>query len=332
MRNTVLILASLEDIHAQSLATIIRKEYGCRPVIWDCAGFPATDSLGFSMAQDGSRDFSIRAADGTDVVLESLLSVWWRRPGKFKISESVEDPKVRGYCVSECSAFFRGIFDTLGVPVVNHPVAENAAARKPAQLESACAVGLTIPRTLMTNDPHAVTNFWKEQKGDAIYKTFTPPSWQMAETRPLTEEALKGLDQLRHAPIIVQERIEKGVDVRVNVFGADVFAASVQTRMSAAELDWRLDLSATWKDHVLPTEIADKLRQLIKRLDLEYGCIDMRQRPDESYVFLEVNPSGQFLFIEIDTRQPLLRSLAKLLIPGSSQMGGAHSRPALRRK
>jgi inactivated superfamily I helicase len=34
-----------------------------------------------------------------------------------------------------------------------------------------------------------------------------------------------------------------------------------------------------------------------------------------------VNPSGQFLFIEIDTGQPLVRALAELLVAGRAMEG-----------
>jgi hypothetical protein len=49
-------------------------------------------------------------------------------------------------------------------------------------------------------------------------------------------------------------------------------------------------------------------------LGLNYGCIDLRQKPDGEYVFFEVNPSGQFLFVQLDTGQPLIQSICKLLL------------------
>lgn len=142
----------------------------------------------------------------------------------------------------------------------------------------------------------------------------TATSWAFTETRVLTEEDLAHLDRLRHAPIIVQEKIEKGVDVRVNVFGDAVYACEVKTSLPQAALDWRVDMTAQWYDHDLPEEIADKLRALLRALKLHYGCIDMRRQPDGEYRFFEVNPSGQFLFAEIDTGQPLLCALAELLL------------------
>ncbi|HEY5742033.1 MAG TPA: hypothetical protein VIS99_05775, partial [Terrimicrobiaceae bacterium] len=63
-----------------------------------------------------------------------------------------------------------------------------------------------------------------------------------------------------------------------------------------------------------------KLISLLRALKLHYGCIDLRRRPDGGYCFFEVNPSGQFLFAEIDTGQPLLRSLAELLIDAGTTL------------
>jgi glutathione synthase/RimK-type ligase-like ATP-grasp enzyme len=175
-------------------------------------------------------------------------------------------------------------------------------------------IGLDIPKTIMSNDPNHIRNFWESLDGRCIYKPFASPIWTFSETRLLTKEDLEDLDKLHYAPIIVQEKIEKGTDVRVNIFGEAIFAASVKTHVPAAELDWRIDLTAKWEEHNLPDVIERQLISLLNNLSLHYGCIDLRQQPDGTYRFFEVNPSGQFLFVEIDTGQPLLRSLAKLLV------------------
>jgi hypothetical protein len=60
---------------------------------------------------------------------------------------------------------------------------------------------------------------------------------------------------------------------------------------------------------------------LMTTLQLDYGCIDMRQQPDGEYVFFEINPAGQFLFAEIDTSEPLSAAMARLLVEGSRFSG-----------
>ena len=157
---------------------------------------------------------------------------------------------------------FKGALDVIDVPIINHPFREQRAAYKPFQLSAARRAGLAIPRTLMSNDPAAIRAFWDSVHGRCIYKPFTAPFWTMSETRPLTPEDLDDLDTLRHAPIIVQQKIERGLDVRVNIFGDVVFAAAVETHVAEAALDWRMDLTATWREHHLPDNVAASLERL----------------------------------------------------------------------
>ena len=60
----------------------------------------------------------------------------------------------------------------------------------------------------------------------------------------------------------------------------------------------------------------------MRRFGLEYGAIDLRLTPDGRYVFLELNPAGQFLYIEQMTGQPITAALAsKLLRPSNLRSG-----------
>ena len=55
------------------------------------------------------------------------------------------------------------------------------------------------------------------------------------------------------------------------------------------------------------------LLALRRRLGLWYGAIDLRRAPDGEFVFLEINPAGQWLFVEYATGQPIAQELAALL-------------------
>ena len=48
-------------------------------------------------------------------------------------------------------------------------------------------------------------------------------------------------------------------------------------------------------------------------LNVQYGTIDMKLREDGEYVFLELNPQGQFLYMEIKTGLPITRAMAEFL-------------------
>jgi hypothetical protein len=312
MKKTVLIVAPSEDTHALTVSSILRSLFDTEAIIWDNSCIPTEDAASFIL-RSSNISFEIKSLKEY-ISLDSLCSIWWRRPRTFKLDVGITDPKVHEYCLRECEAFFKGIIDSLDVPIINNPLFEIAASRKPLQLKVAQKVGLSIPETIMSNDPDEIIKFWKKMNGNCIYKAFNSPSWQLVETRMLKEDDLNYLDKLRHSPIIVQEKIEKGLDIRVNIFGEKVFAGYVNTSIQAAQSDWRLDLNAKWNECLLPVPMKQNLISLLRRLGLHYGCIDLRQKPDGTYVFLEVNPSGQFIFLEVDTGQPITKSFAELLL------------------
>ncbi len=51
----------------------------------------------------------------------------------------------------------------------------------------------------------------------------------------------------------------------------------------------------------------------MQSLGLVYGAVDLRRAPDGREVFLEINPAGEWLFVEERTRQPITKALAEVL-------------------
>jgi hypothetical protein len=71
-----------------------------------------------------------------------------------------------------------------------------------------------------------------------------------------------------------------------------------------------------WRPYDLPAPTAEGLLALMRRLGLEYGAVDFRVTPEGEHVFLEVNPAGQFLFIENATGMKIADTLAGHLANG----------------
>lgn len=310
---TALILADKRDAHARVVATRLWEEHRVNCIIWSFEQFPRNERLSF--VTEGSR---IRA-DGPALAgsIEEILSIWWRRPGHVNASSAIMEERVRGFVNRESNEFLLGVLESLGAPIINNPRHQSFACRKPLQLTSAISVGLKIPRTLLSNDPERIRDFWSELNGRCIYKAFSSPPWTALETRRMTRSDLDALHNAALCPMIVQEEIERLCDIRVNIIGTELFAAKVSPKHPIATVDSRFDVTAVWEAMSLPNEVTDKLYTLMRVLKLDYGCIDMRQQPDGEFVFLEINPAGQFLFIEIDTGQPLSAAMARLLVQGS---------------
>ena len=64
----------------------------------------------------------------------------------------------------------------------------------------------------------------------------------------------------------------------------------------------------------IPNEIVCKLQLLMKELVLESGSIDMIVTPDDKYVFLEVNPVGQFDYVGKRCNYQLDKEIALTLL------------------
>ena len=61
------------------------------------------------------------------------------------------------------------------------------------------------------------------------------------------------------------------------------------------------------------TDIQTKCRCLMQRLNLNYGAIDFVLDKQGNYVFLEINPNGQWAWIEHLTGLPISKEIVKCL-------------------
>lgn len=71
---------------------------------------------------------------------------------------------------------------------------------------------------------------------------------------------------------------------------------------------------ARFQPTTLPASTQKGIRAVMKRLGLVYGAIDLRRTPDHQDVFLEINPAGEWRFVEDRTGQPITEAMAELLV------------------
>jgi glutathione synthase/RimK-type ligase-like ATP-grasp enzyme len=291
-------------------------------VVLDLGEFPQKVRLTLSYDHPRVRHFRIRLSDGSEVPLDRCSAAWWRRPQPFAISTAMKPSSYRTFAYQESLEAFSGLWQALDLFWVNHPSLDEAASHKTYQLKVAQEVGLLVPTTLVTNDPDEVRAFVRAYgHSNTVYKAFTGTKDNWRETRVLRREELPLLDSVRHAPVIFQEYIDIGLDIRVTMVGGDLFAAAIHSSKASYKVDYRMGLrSARIEAHRLPLQIEECLRSLMKRLGLEYGAIDLRMGSDGRYFFLEINPAGQWLFIEQQSGQPITASLARLLAAGVASL------------
>jgi len=327
---SVLIVSSLADPHARAVIAALFAR-GERVELLDLTEYPTQLALTLEFA-DGHRRFRLKRPGAGTLDLETVRAVWWRRPGAFRLPDTLRDPAHRRFAQSEANTAFQGLFASMDALWVNSPYCDSKAAHKPYQLAVAQSLGLEIPQTVMTSDPEEARAFWAACDGDVIYKQFIclPEAW--SETRKLGEAENKLMDEtIRLAPVIFQRRVPAVADLRVTIIGSDIFAAAVDVRTLAYDVDVRMNLDAQHVVHTLPLDVSQKLLALMRILGLVYGAIDLRLRADGRYVFLEINPAGQFLYVEEQTGQPLTAALASHLSLGTHSRNSPlnHLEPSL---
>lgn len=262
--------------------------------------------------------------DGRSVELEEISSVWYRRPAQPEPSEEITDPDDRRFAAEESEEALLGLWRALDCTWVSHPDALEAASYKPAQLLTAAKLGFAVPRTLITAKPQEARAFVEMIYGDVIIKPLrygvlreTDEYEDVVFANPVrTEDVRSGMEAVALCPCFLQEYIDKDVEIRVTVVGKEVFSAEIHSQeVAGAEHDWRRSSAADVPHlpHALPNTITDRCVGLVRQLGLNFGAIDLIRTPDGRYVFLEINPNGQWLWVETLTGLPITDSLVRLL-------------------
>lgn len=309
---TVLILTSRLDTTADMVLEHLRGR--AEVVRADTAEFPQHATLDAHLA-DGTWH-GVLATEHRTVRLGEVSAVYHRRPGPFNLPTTMSTGE-REWAAAEARYGMGGVLGALRCRWVNHPTRNAAADYKPVQLAIARRCGLRTPQTLVTNDPDAVVKFHAEH-GPLVYKTLSGAPRQAPGWTHFTEDTTGlDLDGVRHTAHLFQPRLAKQYEVRLTVVGQRLFAARIDAGTEAAGLDWRVDHDAlTYTTMAVPPVTAARVRRLMRSLRLRFATLDFVVEPDDGWTFLEVNPNGQWGWIEHHTGMPIARAIANDLRRG----------------
>ncbi|MEV0266526.1 ATP-grasp ribosomal peptide maturase [Streptomyces sp. NPDC050617] len=308
---SILILTGRDDLTADAVVEELAKR-GEEVVRFDTADFPTASRLAVSLTGDGWAGVLVgsRAAE-----LESVKSVWWRRPNEFRTPDDWPG-HARALALSEARSGLLGVLGSLPVRWINHPAADAAANYKPRQLAVAARVGLDVPRTVITSDPDHAREFIGA--GQVVYKGLGGGVLGPGGKRQFLPVALVSAgevdDGVAGTAHLFQERVPKAFEVRLTVIGGRMFPVAIHAGSEAARLDWRSDYQSLAYEPVdMPPEVAKGVRRLMDELGLYFGALDFAVTPDGRWVFFEVNPNGQWHWIAVKARIPLVEAMADAL-------------------
>jgi hypothetical protein len=331
VRGRVIILSVPQDTHAHAMCEAIERKGG-EVAVYYTTDFP--ERLGLTI-RPARRSAALAAHDPLRRELGAQVSAVWLRRTWFSTAPAAFEESDRAIIERECRQMRRSFLALLCPAAFWVNPLHRQEPSKPAQLVAALRCGFQVPRTLASNDPSEILAFVRAAPGPVVFKTFC----SLAPTTVVTEEMLAERDLLRWTPGIYQHYVEKSYEVRVTVVGSRVFAVRINSQATArGKVDWReaqrspggkpSDLSL--ETVALPRFIEGCCQRLMRNLGLVFGTIDLILTPTNRHVFLEVNPSGQFLFVEAETGVALLDALSQMLLEGRRDYAWDSGSPSVR--
>ncbi len=186
-------------------------------------------------------------------------------------------------------------------------------------LEMAREMGLLIPETYIVETQDDLNSL---QTTELITKNFLSASlFELSDTNAImyTQELERETEiPAFFAPSLVQKKIAKKYELRVFYLAGIcwsmvIFSQEDQQTKSDSRIynHEKPNRSAPFE---LPDEVRRKLTKLMEALQLNSGSIDMIVTPENEFVFLEINPIGQFGNVSASCNYPIERAIARYLL------------------
>lgn len=276
-------------------------------------------------------EFSYKIGKGLENydLVHELGSIWFRRPGRpfeFTSKESRPSETVVSFVEDQWHAFIEGIRSIDNVFWVNDPDKNHIAENKIFQLKLAQEIGLRIPRTCITTDKEEIMKFKEKCDGNIVGKAlYSPLIEDKDEDYFIFTNIIESIEESSKrefslAPSIFQELLTNKTDYRLTIIGDHCFSVRVIRESSKGiPSDWRIIKEGLkFQPCELPSSIREKCIEMVKKLGLVFGAIDLVQTSDEFY-FLEINPNGEWAWLQKESELPIAETLVDYLVKGDSR-------------
>jgi len=190
-------------------------------------------------------------------------------------------------------------------------------------LKAASDLSIKIPKTIIANNKDALERLLENFPHGLITKPiYEIKTFILENTMYTTNTQLVEFDSLVNIPDIFyptlfQENLIKEYEIRTFYLEGNFSSMAIfsqddsQTKVDFRKYNWKK--MNRMVPYLLPDSLKDKLIELMKILNLKNGSIDL-VKTNKGYVFLEVNPVGQFGMVSKPCNYFLEKKIAQKLI------------------
>lgn len=320
-KDKTLFITSLDDSHSDYIINILNKAEKSENVIRiNTESFISNCQTSFT-----ENDFEINIQDSKRKITKNeIFSVWFRRPKEFLFNTN--NAKETAFIHKQSTALLRGIyFSTHDTAKWINPLPSLHRARiKLQQLTLAKQIGFNVPKTIATNSPLKASEFINSVE-QVSTKSLDEPSFQADKfVYPLFNRKLKKdfieqhIQHISNCPTLLQEYIEKKSDIRVVVIGNTIYAFEILSQENELSIeDFRGVAPAQLKHNLirLPKILEAQIFAYMDNQKLIYSAFDFVLSKNDTFFFIENNPNGQWLWLELQTGVKISESFIKELLP-----------------
>lgn len=252
---------------------------------------------------------------------EKLKGVYYRAPVFLRTQSkkilTIEEQLER----SQWSSFLRNLIVFENAVWINNPVNTYRAENKMYQLSMATKCGMHIPKTYVTNTIDGVKEdelYIVKSLDTALFYDIEKRTELFAYSNVVSGRELKNYD-LHTAPVFVQEFLEPKIDCRITYIMGEMYPFQILKKGNGVYGDWRFDKEKLeYVPFDLPEKEKNQIEEMMNNLELNFGGIDLAI-VDGKYYFIEVNPTGEWGWLENNTGCEISTAIANALCRGKTR-------------
>ena len=314
MKKKILLITNEEDPHADIVIKILGKH------VFRVNTERILESFYYSahLSSSDSANIYFKNSLNKKIYLNEIASVYYRRPEKPSVERDFDLKDVQiGEAWGGLYHFLQSLTD---VPWMGHPLKDKINSSRILQLTTASNLGFNIPNTLISRDYDDISKFLKRhdrvaikplhERGKTLEGFWTPYFTEVRDSKKILELNSKTLVNTYN---YMQEYINKKREWRITIVGNKIFPCVIESqKRERAKFDWRKEDIDSLEHYYekLPKNIEEKILKYCKSLGLNFGAMDLIETNSDEWYFLECNPNGQWLWIELITKMRISESIA----------------------
>lgn len=234
----------------------------------------------------------ISSSDGS-ITNDDIRSIYYRKPMLPNLS--MYHPQYHNMIQRDIIAVINGLVDSFDGTVLSKPSILRNCENKIFQLMYASTHGFSLPQSYIGNKTDVLNKYAEGKsiiKPISTGKTNSEYGWELYQTNMLSPTD----SDISLTPVYIQKYIPKLYEVRMTIVGEHIYPVRIDT---TNKIDWRADYqNHSYKMIECPNDVMKKSFKMLDDFDIRFGAFDFIVSPEHKWIFLEVNPNGQWLWLE----------------------------------